>query len=115
RGVFALAPFNKGDFVAEYRGEMIDFTEAEHRREVYQNPVFMFDFTWQNKKWCIDATNENAPLGRLVNDNHMHPNCTMKKIVTEGKPNLCLFALRDIVPGEEITYDYGESIWPWRK
>ncbi|XP_016109884.1 uncharacterized protein [Sinocyclocheilus grahami] len=45
----------------------------------------------------------------------MHPNCTMKKIVTEGKPHLCLFALRDIVPGEEITYDYGGSVWPWRK
>ncbi|XP_049337622.1 uncharacterized protein LOC125802998 isoform X5 [Astyanax mexicanus] len=30
-------------------------------------------------------------------------------------PTLCLFALRDILPGEEINYNYGDSDWPWRK
>ncbi|XP_035390883.1 uncharacterized protein LOC113568688 isoform X2 [Electrophorus electricus] len=39
----------------------------------------------------------------------------MKKIIVQGKPHLCLFAIRDIMPGEEITYDYGGSDWPWRK
>lgn len=39
----------------------------------------------------------------------------MKKVITEGKPHLCLFALRDINEGEEITYDYGGTDWPWRK
>ncbi|KAI9532240.1 hypothetical protein NQZ68_033865 [Dissostichus eleginoides] len=39
----------------------------------------------------------------------------MKKVVAENKPHLCLFALRDINPGEEITYDYGGTDWPWRK
>jgi len=51
RGVFALAPFNKGDFIVEYRGEMIALIESECRREVNQNTVYMFDFIWQNKKW----------------------------------------------------------------
>ncbi len=39
----------------------------------------------------------------------------MKRIVVEGKPHLCLFAARNIIPGEELTYDYGGSDWPWRK
>ncbi|KAE8299512.1 hypothetical protein D5F01_LYC01914 [Larimichthys crocea] len=39
----------------------------------------------------------------------------MKRIITEAKPHLCLFALRDIQPGEEITYNYGGNDWPWRK
>jgi len=39
----------------------------------------------------------------------------MKRVITEGKPHLCLFALKDITEGEEITYDYGGIDWPWRK
>ncbi|XP_059403073.1 uncharacterized protein LOC132134507 [Carassius carassius] len=39
----------------------------------------------------------------------------MKRVITEGKPHLCLFALKDINEGEEIRYDYGGTDWPWRK
>lgn len=63
----------------------------------------------------IDATQEDGSLGRLVNDEHRHPNCKMKLVMAEGKPHLCLFALRNIQIGEEITYDYGGKDWPWRK
>ncbi|XP_044224311.1 uncharacterized protein LOC122993922 isoform X2 [Thunnus albacares] len=42
------------------------------------------------EKLCIDAAREDDSLGRLVNDDH------------------------DIRPGEEITYNYGDSDWPWR-
>ncbi|XP_034027943.1 uncharacterized protein LOC117512091 [Thalassophryne amazonica] len=38
----------------------------------------------------------------------------MKKIVCDGKPHLCLFAVKKLSPGEEITYDYGESSYLWR-
>lgn len=62
----------------------------------------------------IDASREDGSFGRLVNDEHRHPNCRMKKIEVEGKPHLCLFALKDIKDGEEITYDYGGDDCPWR-
>ncbi|XP_051730105.1 uncharacterized protein LOC127501876 isoform X2 [Ctenopharyngodon idella] len=39
----------------------------------------------------------------------------MKLIEAEGKPHLCLFALKEITAGTEITYDYGGKEWPWRK
>lgn len=58
---------------------------------------------------------EDGSLGRLVNDDHVHPNCRMKRVLVGGKPHLCLFAARDIHRGEEITYDYGDSNWPWRE
>lgn len=38
----------------------------------------------------------------------------MKKLELEGKPYLCLFAVKDIKQGEEITYDYGGNDLPWR-
>uniref|UniRef100_A0A9J8AB14 SET domain-containing protein n=1 Tax=Cyprinus carpio carpio TaxID=630221 RepID=A0A9J8AB14_CYPCA len=117
RGVFAKARFRKGDFVVEYRGELINSKESQRRRRTYHNrcAVFMFDFYWREKTWCVDAAREDGSLGRLVNDDHKHPNCKMKRVITEGKPHLCLFALKDINEGEEITYDYGGTDWPWRK
>ncbi len=38
----------------------------------------------------------------------------MKTIRVDGEPHLCLFAVKDISPGEEIMYNYGDSDWPWR-
>ncbi|XP_053301945.1 uncharacterized protein LOC128460698 isoform X3 [Pleuronectes platessa] len=78
RGIFTSAPFEKGDFLCEYRAK------------------------------------EDGSLGRLVNDDHISPNAKMKYLNVQGKPHLCLFAIRDIVAGEEITYNYGDSDWPWR-
>ncbi|XP_060797971.1 histone-lysine N-methyltransferase set-1-like [Neoarius graeffei] len=118
KGVFALSPFQKVDFVVEYRGQFIYLKESERRRRRIYNTqclVFMFDFMWHGKKWCIDAAMEDGSLGRLVNNDHVHPNCRMKRVLVGGKPHLCLFAARDIHRGEEITYDYGDSNWPWRE
>ncbi|XP_042261536.1 N-lysine methyltransferase KMT5A-A-like isoform X1 [Thunnus maccoyii] len=66
------------------------------------------------KKLCIDAAREDDSLGRLINDDHVSPNSRMRIITVDRKPHLCLFAIKDIRPGEEITYNYGDSDWPWR-
>ncbi|KAG1940493.1 N-lysine methyltransferase KMT5A [Pimephales promelas] len=111
RGLFAKAAFCKGDFVVEYRGDMINEAELQRRRKRYHAScaAFMFDFKWRGKTWCIDASREDGSYGRIANDCHNHPNCKMKKIDVNGKPHLCLFALNDIKEGEEIAYDYGEK------
>ncbi|KAM9446717.1 uncharacterized protein Hap1MRO34_008252 isoform 3-T4 [Clarias gariepinus] len=62
----------------------------------------------------VDAALDDGSLGRLVNDDHIKPNCRMKTIRVDGNSHLCLFAIRSICPGEEITYNYGDSEWPWR-
>ncbi|KAL7884568.1 hypothetical protein AOLI_G00073380 [Acnodon oligacanthus] len=76
----------------------------------------MFDFLWHGNFWTssIDAARDDGSVGSLVNDEHINPNCTMKGLVVEGRPRLCLFALRDETPGEEVTYNYGDGDGPWR-
>ncbi|CAL8264606.1 unnamed protein product [Gadus morhua 'NCC'] len=69
---------------------------------------------WNGKHYCIDASKEDGTLGRLVNDDHIHPNCKVKRIMVKGRPHLCLFSIKEIFPGEEITFNYGDSSWPWR-
>ncbi|KAK3541018.1 hypothetical protein QTP86_011209 [Hemibagrus guttatus] len=74
RGVFSCVHFNKGDFLVEYRGQLINKLECDHRQKVYHDAlkVFMFEFRFNGKLlWSIN-------------------------------------------PGEEITYNYGDSEWPWR-
>ncbi|CAJ1081816.1 uncharacterized protein LOC124850789 isoform X8 [Xyrichtys novacula] len=116
RGIFTSAPFEKGDFLLEYRGDLISQQECERRLHLYHDHLkaFMFEFRYNGKLWCVDAAQEDGSLGRLVNDDHKAPNAKMKYLHMEGKPHLCLFAARDISPGEEITYNYGDSDWPWR-
>ncbi|KAF4083074.1 hypothetical protein AMELA_G00135880 [Ameiurus melas] len=116
RGVFTTTHFTKGEFVLEYRGELINFLESNRRHQIYHHNMkgFLFSFIWHGKLWTIDAARDDGTLGRLVNDDHINPNCKMKRIIVEGKPHLCLFALRDITPGEEVTYHYGDADCPWR-
>ncbi len=64
----------------------------------------------------IDATKATG-LCRLVNDNHKNPNARMKKEMFNSRPVLCLYAVGDLSPGEEIRFDYGpdenKAMW-WR-
>ncbi|XP_052406655.1 uncharacterized protein LOC127952310 [Carassius gibelio] len=116
RSVFSCTDFEKGDFLLEYRGDLISKEECERRQRIYHHAlkVFMFEFRYNGKLLCVDAARDDGSLGRLVNDDHINPNSRMKTIRVDGKPHLCLFATRSICPGEEITYDYGDSEWPWR-
>lgn len=59
---------------------------------------------------CVDASEEDGRLGRLVNHGSKKEiNCKMKLI---GEV-LCLFGTRDIHEGEELLYDYGLKSYPW--
>uniref|UniRef100_A0AAZ1WYI0 SET domain-containing protein n=2 Tax=Oreochromis aureus TaxID=47969 RepID=A0AAZ1WYI0_OREAU len=116
RGVFSRCNYNKGDFLLEYRGDVVTKKEYENRTRLYHDAlkVFLFEFRYNGQQLCIDAAREDGSLGRLVNDDHVSPNSKMRTIAVNGKPHLCLFAIKDIKPGEEITYNYGDSDWPWR-
>ncbi|XP_057705250.1 N-lysine methyltransferase KMT5A-like [Corythoichthys intestinalis] len=53
RGVFAKAAISRGQFVAEYRGDLINDSEYQCRRRVYHPScaAFMFAFKWRGKTW----------------------------------------------------------------
>ena len=66
--------------------------------------------------YSCDGNSDLTAKCRMVNDAHLHPakNAVMKIIDMDG-PHLCLFALRNIQPNEEIRFDYGIADLPWRK
>lgn len=111
RGIVAGRPFQRGEFVVEYIGELIDRTEADQREEKYSQNVelgcYMYYFKYKEQHWCIDATAETGKLGRLIN--HSRNGNLMTKIINyKNKPHLVLLAKKHINEGEELTYDYGD-------
>lgn len=111
RGIVTTRTFRRGEFVLEYYGELIDFEEAKRREGIYTDKenigCYMYYFKYKNKQYCIDATQETDRLGRLVNHSKKG-NLRTRTFLIEDSPHLIFFASRDIQPGEELCYDYGD-------
>lgn len=122
RGIVADRPFEKGDFVVEYSGELIDISEAKRREEKYamdpDTGCYMYYFKHNNQQYCIDATPESDRLGRLINHSR-NGNLVTKTLFLDGIPRLILIAKENIAIGEELLYDYGDRSkealknYPW--
>ncbi|CAD5230045.1 unnamed protein product [Bursaphelenchus okinawaensis] len=112
RGLIAMRPFIRGEFVVEYKGPLVDYPEAVKREAEYaKDPSigsYMYFFKYQERRMCVDATAETPYKGRLLNHSVMRPNLRPK--VLDFGHFICvgLFALRDIEVGEELLYDYGD-------
>jgi len=84
---------------------------------------YMYEFVFNKTKYCVDATEDDGSCGRLINHScKKGQNCKMSIHVDDnGIPHLILVALRDILPGEELLYDYGDwnrsskKAFPWLK
>ena len=66
----------------------------------------IFQFS-KSVSFSVDATAESTRLGRLVNHSR-GGNLAPKVIEIKDRPHLLLVARSDILPGEELLYDYGD-------
>lgn len=95
-GLFAIALFKRGQKIIEYVGPLIPNKIAED----ITNNRYLFDV---NSRWTIDGRGREN-IARYANHS-CKPNA---KSDTRGK-RVFIFALKKIMPGEEITYDYGKE------
>lgn len=112
RGVVATKSFDRGDFVVEYAGDLINLDEAKRRDNMYcadpKAGCYMYYFRHGDTSYCIDATAESGKLGRLLNHSKTEGNCKTRVVGILDRPYLLLVAARDIKAGEELLYDYGD-------
>jgi uncharacterized protein len=97
-GLFATEPIGKGAFIVEYTGRRISHAEAV-RREA-RGSRYMFEI---DRRWTIDGSGRTN-IARYANHS-CRPNA--ESDLVKGK--VILRAIKTIMPGEEITYDYGEE------
>ena len=110
RSVFTTRPFQKGDFICYYEGDLVTRMEGTRRSQSLSPyaPCFMFFFKKFDKQWCIDATKESFTFGRLIN--HSKSKANIKPFSGFVKDRICVEfrAICHIPPNVEIFYDYGE-------
>lgn len=94
-GVYALEPISKGSQVVEYTGERISKELAD---EQYEHRDITYLFGVGERDLVIDG------YGTAMFVNHScDPNCETEE---DEEGRVWIMALRDIEPGEELTYDY---------
>jgi len=103
-GLRTVGSVIKGEFIIEYVGEAID------QEKIPKNDLRCRDRSrWSyvmflEKGICIDAGKKGG-LARYINHS-CDPNCSVDRWIVRGVPRLAIFARRDIVAGEELSYDY---------
>lgn len=101
KGVFALQDFAEGEWVIEYKGEVISWKEAlrRHPHDPSQpNHTFYFHI---DDKHVIDG-NVDGNSSRWIN-HCCDPNCE----ADEENGRVFIKTLRNILAGEELNFDYG--------
>lgn len=95
-GLFATAPIKKRSRVVEYKGRLLNTEQANKR--LSRGSRYLYEI---NSRWTLDGT-PRSNISRYINHS-CNPNCQ----TTTVKRRVFVFTLRNIKPGEEITYDYG--------
>ncbi len=104
RGVYAVVDIPAGDTLIEYTGERISLQEAEDRHpHDPKQPNHTFYFSLETGE-VIDAL-YGGNKARWINHS-CDPNCEADEV--DGR--VFVKALRDLIAGEEIFYDYGLTV-----
>ncbi|GLG92955.1 Histone-lysine N-methyltransferase Su(var)3-9 [Gryllus bimaculatus] len=112
-GVKAVEAINKGVFVCEYVGEVVDNEEAEERGKKYdaEGRTYLFDLDYNEEEQC-PYTVDAASFGNVSHfiNHSCNPNLAVYAVwincLDPNLPKLALFSTRRIKRNEEITFDY---------
>src|SRR4051812_3851162 len=102
-GLFATEPIAKRTFIVEYSGRRLNNNQAEALEA--KNSKYLYEI---NSRWTIDGSSRKN-IGRYANHS-CRPNCETDRR-RDGK--VFIRAIKNIQPGEEITYDYGRDYVSW--
>ena len=102
RGCFATIPFKRGRKIAEYTGERISDLEAQKRAR-NRRVLRICDI---DGRFSLDGA--RGGNGTHYINHSCQPNAYMRTL----HGHVLFFALRDILPGEEITIDYEQTLHP---
>ena len=94
-GLFAVVPIARGSHVIDFVGRVVTTEQADKLRS---RNLFEID-----ANWTINGS-ARSNIARYINHS-CKPNCVARKIAR----SIRIFARRNIEPGEELTYDYGEE------
>jgi histone-lysine N-methyltransferase SETD2/UMP-CMP kinase len=104
-GLCAGEPITKGTFIMQYVGEVFyeDSDLGKKRQEMYKNSTCTYMMRTENGE-VIDPTFSGS-IARFINHS-CDPNCVTRKWTVEKETMVGIFARKDIVEDEELSFDY---------
>ncbi|VVC99115.1 unnamed protein product [Leptidea sinapis] len=104
-GVEASRDIPVGEFLMEYVGEVLDYELFYKRAQAYSDENNLHHYFMSLKgDTVIDATMKGN-ISRFINHS-CEPNAETQKWTVNGELRIGFFSKRDIMKGEEITFDY---------
>ena len=115
RGVVVQESVPTGAFVCEYEAA-VTYPRKDrpaHEEEYAKNGegCYVLDVLTRDGWMCLDATRSFSSVGRLLN-HAARPAATLtpyKPLLVGGKWRVGFVAARELMPGDELTWDYGCS------
>ena len=117
-GVIATKNFAKAEVVADYHGNIISRAEGEKKlKDEKEGMSYCYFFKgFGDITYCLDASEpcpchpDKDTYGRRFNHSRKKPNLKAERVTFKGpngpKEILLFKALRDILVGEELFFDY---------
>lgn len=102
-GLFAKHAMKEEDTIGYYTGEIIDEDSFHHPDRPFSAYVM-----WVSRKHIIVGEGPKANYTRYINHDEA-PNAFL--VVSTRWKTARIETLRDIEPGEEIFFNYGEDYW----
>lgn len=105
-GLFAGENIPEGEYIGEYKGEIISTQESDRRGAIYHNIELEYLFII-NRDQQVDGSNVGNKT-RLMNNSQRkeHINVVARKMLCNGVQRVMLYAKRSIKAGEELLYTY---------
>jgi len=110
-GVFTRQKIKKGAFIGEYTG----IVRKKRFWERKQDHDYSFEYLIGEEEkslYYIDAK-ASGNITRFINHSDL-PNLEPAAVIYREKIHIILFALKEIQPDMELSYDYGTDYWAKR-
>ena len=110
----ATETLNVGQVVCHYHGRWYSGNDAVSvypdavKAGVDSSYLLCFRHPPGGEHFAIDAPVDDGSQGRLINHARAHPNIRPTPMEIRGTLYVVFVVIREVLPGEELLYDYGE-------
>lgn len=106
-GIFSEQKLAPCSYVGEYTGVVLDW-----KKKILENKYYAMRYSiWEiaKRKFFLDAE-KAGNFTRFINHSD-EPNLTLQSVYLKGIPRMIFVASKEILPGVQLTFDYGSLFW----
>ena len=108
KGVFARSTINSGSMICNYGGVLLTKQQGNTIPEEDSNYLMELTvFPGEHTFFLNHTMDSEFTYGKYINHSSKHPNVRPKVFFKNSLPDAIFLAQKKILPGQQITYNYG--------